>query len=848
MKTKLGVFLSIVLLSSVSLCQSPEIQHASLGQSQPTLEQFANLPLSFEINQGQTAPEVRFLSRGAGYQLFLTSNEAVMTIGGLRQPDRRRPASTGTPAPNPVSVLRMKLVGSNPSAKVEGKEELDGKSNYFLGNDPRNWRTNVAQYARVQYHDIYPGIDLVYYGNQGQLEHDFVVAPGVDVSRIRLSVAGATKMAIDDRGSLVMKLASGDVQLKKPTVYQEIAGTRHEVPAQYLLADNQVSFSLGAYDKGHAVVIDPVLSFSTFLGGNADEAGPNVSIAVDTAGNTYIGGDTRSFNYPTTAGSVQPTFGGSLSICDQFFASLCGDAVITKINAAGTAIVYSTYLGGNSADAIYGLVVDAAGNVYVSGVTESTNFPVTPGAFQQSFGGANCPGYLTCGDAFVTKLNPTGSGLVYSTYLGGSDNEYSEGIAVDTAGNAYITGTTASVDFPTTPGVFQPNPGGSGDAFVTKLNAVGSKLLYSSYLGGSSGETGFDIKVDSLGHAFVTGSTGSADFPTTSNAYQTHNAGNDDIFATVVSANGAKLVYSTYFGGSDRDWAYGSNLDAQGNYYLTGFTASADFPVTPGAFQTTFGGGICNAWYSVNCSDAYVVKLATSKSGAASLVYSTYLGGSAEEQAPSIVVDTQGNAYVTGWSASVDFPLVNPIQALNHGQDDVIVAKLNPTGSALVYSTFLGGSNFEIGSWIALDTAGNAYVTGYTQSTDFPTTPKAIQPIFGGGSRDLFVVKIGAANAPGVSFVPVSLAFSGQTVGTVSPPQIVVVNNVGSAPLRIRSIQTAGNFSQTNTCGSTVAGGGSCAVSIIFSPSSAGSTSGTLSISDNAVGSPQKLVLTGIGK
>jgi len=848
MKTKVVTLLLVTLLASTVAAQVPgAVKFSSSGQSQQTLQQFAKLPLSFEINEGQTAPEVRFLSRSAGYQLFLTANEAVMMVGGTSQPDRRRP-NQPIQAPTPASVLRMKLVASNQSSKVEGREELEGKSNYFIGNDPAKWRTNVSQFAKVQYHNVYPGIDLLYYGNQGQLEHDFVIAPGADLKRIHLAIDGPAEMAVDNQGSLLMKLANGNVQLKKPVVYQQIAGMRREVTAQYVVAENDVSFSVGKYDKRYALVIDPVLTYSTFLGGTGDEGGPNVSIAVDSAGNAYVAGDTRSFDYPTTAGSVQTAFGGSPSICDQFFPSLCGDAMITKINPSGTAIVYSTYLGGNNADAIYGLVVDAGGNVYASGLTESTNFPVTPGAFQQNFGGANCPGYATCGDAFVTKINSTGSALVYSTYLGGSDNDYCEGLAVDSAGNAYVTGPTQSVDFPTTPGVFQPAYGGSGDAFVSKLNAVGSKLLYSTYLGGSSGDDGFDIKVDAAGRAYIAGETNSFDFPITSTAYQSHVAGDDDIFATVVSANGAKLVYSTYLGGSGKDWAYGSAVDSTGNFYLTGYTASSDFPVTGGAFQTTFGGGICNTWYGVNCSDAFIAKLSTSKSGAASLVYSTYLGGSKEDQAPSIAVDSQGNAYVTGWSASVDFPLVNPIQALNHGQDDVMVAKLDPTGSSLLYSTFLGGSNFELGSWIALDQAGNAYVTGYTQSTDFPTTPRALQPVFAGGRNDLFVLKLSSNNAAGVSFVPVSLAFSPQTVGTVSPQQTVVLNNVGSAALRITSIQTTGNFSQTNTCGASVAGGGSCAVSITFSPSTAGNRSGTLSVTDNASGSPQKLVLSGIGK
>jgi len=424
MKINLVTFLCLVLLASTSLGQSSRgIRQADGVQSQRVLQQFATLPLSFEINQGQAAPEVRFVSKGDGYRLFLTSSEAVMMVGGMSPPERLHPAQRATQPSEALSVLRMKLVDSNDSAKVEGIDELEGKSNYFIGNDPSKWHTNVAQYAKVKYHNVYPGVDLVYYGNQGQLEHDFVIAPGADVHRIRFSIDGASQLSLDRQGALNLTLSVGIAQLRKPTVYQEIAGTRHEVNADYVLARNEVSFQIGDHDKRYALVIDPVLSYSTFLGGTGEEGGPNVSVAVDSAGNAYVAADSRSFDYPTTAGSVQPASAGSASICDQFFIELCGDAVLTKINPSGTAIVFSTYLGGNSADAIYGLVVDAAGNVYVSGLTESTNFPVTPGAYQQNFGGANCPGYQNCGDAFVTKINSTGSALVYSTYLGGGDND-----------------------------------------------------------------------------------------------------------------------------------------------------------------------------------------------------------------------------------------------------------------------------------------------------------------------------------------------------------------------------------------------------------------------------------------
>ena len=845
---RIAAFLFVISVAWTGFGQSPKtlgFSRSGPTEAKQVLQQFGNLPLSFEINRGQVSPEVRFLSRGAGYQLFLTSTEAVMTVGAAGQQDRFGWAGASVPA---VSALRMRLAGSNGSATIEGSKPLPGRTNYFLGNNPKEWRTNVEQFAEVRYHDVYPGVDLVYYGNQGRLEHDFVVAPGADAKRIRLSIEGAEKLTLDSHDALILQVASGELQLQKPVVYQEIAGARREVQGRYVLKGNEVGFEVGPYDHSRSLVIDPVLVYSSYLGGNEDEGGNSASVVVDAEGNAYIASTTQSLNYPTTTGSLQPIFGGAAPICDQFFYNMCGDAVVTKINATGTAIVYSTYLGGNSADATFGLAIDAADNVYVSGLTESTNFPVTAGVVQPIYGGGDCTGLVVCGDAFVTKINPAGSAIVYSTYLGGSGNEYSEGVAVDGEGNAYVTGETVSANFPTTPGAFQPTLGGEQDAFVTKLNATGTKLLYSSFLGGSNDEIGFDIKVDAAGRAHVTGFTGSTNFPTTSNAYQRQYAGDDDIFATVVNASGTQLLYSTYFGGSGKEWAYGSALDSAGNYYVTGFTGSSDFPVTPGAVQTVFGGGVCNAFYGVDCSDAFVVKLNPLSGGGVSLVYSTYVGGSNEDAAASIAVDALGDAYITGWSYSTDFPLVSPLQAINKGLGDAFVSKLNPAGTAFLYSTYLGGGNFEGGAWISVDQGGNAFVAGDTQSSDFPTTPGAFQPVFAGGKRDLFVAKIGSSSGPSLAFSPVSLAFNSQALGIASPSQVVIVHNVGSGPLGITSVQTTGDFSQTNTCGTSLAGGGSCAVSITFSPTVSGSRTGTLSVADNASGSPQTIVLAGTGR
>src|SRR5881396_1907639 len=435
-------------------------------------ESYGKLPLSFEVNRGQMDSDVKFFSRGSGYGIFITPTEAVLGLGSGSRRETKRPdalkrnASPNRPTgvagrPRRTSVLRMKLAGANPKPQLTGEEELPGKVNYFIGNDPKKWRTNVSTYAKVKYREVYPGIDLVHYGNHRQLEYDFVVAPGADPKAIKLGFEGAEKMEIDARGDLLLHTPEGDVRQHKPVIYQEFDGTRTEVSGSYSLSRrNQVSFEVGKYDRGRPLIIDPTLSYSTYLGGSGSDVGN--AIAVDSARNAYVTGATGSTDFPI-ASPFQAAIGGS------------SDAFVTKLNATGSALVYSTYLGGSSGDYGLGIAVDSAGNAYVVGDTDSTNFP-TANPFQAAIGGSS--------DAFVTKLNATGSGLVYSTYLGGSGGDYGLGIAADSSGNAYVVGDTNSTNFPTA-SPFQAAIGGSYDAFVTKLNAPGSALVYSTYLGGN---------------------------------------------------------------------------------------------------------------------------------------------------------------------------------------------------------------------------------------------------------------------------------------------------------------------------------------------------------------------------
>jgi len=716
---------------------------------------YGKLPLAFEANDGQADARVKFLARGRGYALFLTGNSAVLTL------------PKATDLPRPSTFLRMQLMGANVNAAVTGAEKLAGRSNYFIGNDPQQWRTNLPNYAEVKYAGVYPGVDLVYYGNQsGQLEYDFVVAPGADTSAIRFEIAansddgakGArrTPMRIAADGDLVVKVGGGEIRFHKPLVYQDVAdgiaasqGKDLRTPAGHrrlsqghfvLQASNEVRFALGPYDHSKALVIDPVLTYSTYLGGAGTVEG--LGIAVDAAGDAYVTGIADTIAFPV-ANALQPNPGGS------------GDAFVTKFNPAGSALIYSTYLGGSLADWGTAIAVDAAGNAYMTGTTQSSNFPtVNPvQPTNPTFNNAN---------AFVSKLNPTGSALVYSTYLGGATGGASgNAIAIDTSGNAYVAGLTAASDFPTVNALQTTNktsPPSTGTGFVAKYNAAGSALIYSTYLGGSVEDLVNGIAADSGGNAYVAGQTESADFPT-ANAFQA--ACHDcpaifNAFVSKINPAGSALVYSTFLAGSDTTIAEAIALDASGDAYVTGTTTSTDFP-TVNPLQATNRGS----------SNVFITKF--NPAGSA-LVYSTYLGGSgnSDDFGRGIAVDATGMAYVVGNTNTIDFPTVNPVQATNLGGvgiDTGFVANLNATGSALVYSTYLGGNSGDRAMAVAVDTSDNAYVTGWTMSADFPTTANVFQPALS-GTENAFVAKFPAGAAPPPApTVTISVAPTTITVG-----------------------------------------------------------------------------------
>lgn len=667
-----------------------------------TLNGYGQLPVSFEPNLGQANARFDFIARGAGSSVLLSSNSVVL---GLQK--------NGSAAA--ADVLQMQLLGAS-SVAGAGLDPQAGVSNYAIGNDPSQWHTGIPDDGAVQYQKVYPGISVVYHGNQQQLEYDFVVAPGANSGLIQLSFQGQKSLALDAQGNLVIHAANGDVIEQAPVVYQTINGTRHTVAGRYVLENaGRVGFAVAGYDASQPLTIDPVLSYSTYLGGSGTDGG--FGIAVDAGGEAYIVGRTLSPDFPLLNAAQTASNGNK-------------EAFIAKLNASGTALLFSTYLGGSGNSEALNVAVDSAGNAYVTGDTQSSDFP-TLNAFQTKYGGGRQ-------NAFAAKLSSSGT-LLYSTYLGGSSFDEGLAIAVDQGGNAYITGDTQSTDFPTA-NALQPSFGGgpppyAGDAFLTKLNAAGNGLVYSTFLGGSANDIGEDVVVDSAGDAFVAGGTTSTDFPTLNAVQQTNAGGIFDAFVAEINPAGSALIYSTYLGGSGEDVAYGIGIDASGNTYVDGYTGSSNFP-TVNAVQPANRGG----------TDAFAAKLSP---GGTSLLYSTYLGGGSIDFASGIAVDAAGDAYIAGSTGSQDFPTVNPAQSSIGGGVDAFVTEINPQGTALVYSTFVGGIGNDFGNRVAVDTAGNAYVVGETGSIDFPVA----NPVQGSnrGGDDAFVAKIGTQNGPPIN-------------------------------------------------------------------------------------------------
>jgi len=789
---------------------TPAITSATRARINST---YAALPLAFEANQGQVDPQVKYLARGNGYTLFLTANDAVISLYSPaenpeltadRSIDKHKPRGSRSKSTQKLStaVVRMHLVNGNSPTQIAAADRLPGKINYYIGNDPSKWRTDVGQYARVSYQDVYPGVNMAFHGAQRQMEFDFVVAPGANSAPIRLGFSGARKISTDDSGNLVLYSPAGTLMLHRPVAYQQQNNARQPVDARFVLkANNQVGFALGPYDQSRELVIDPSVTYATYLGGTAEDDG--LGIAVDSTGNAYVTGQTQSKDFPTVGGVAPNKNAGGF------------DAFVTKISADGSTLEYSTYIGGNGNDSGNAIALDASGDAFVTGGTLSTNFPTSPGAFQTSLRGTL--------NAVVFELSSNGGSLIYSTYLGGNGVDVASGIAADTTG-AYVAGSTSSTNFPTHLPI-QPKIAGTLNGFVTKLNPNGTALVYSTYLGGGSDDAALAIAVDSSGRAYVTGVAQNPKFPTTPGAFQTKcgtdgtcNGGLDDAFVTVYNPGGTAFVYSTFLGGSNTDEGFAIAVDSAGDAYVTGLTKSnTDFPLKS-AVQPTFGGGN---------QDAFVTEL--NPTGSA-LVYSTYLGGNQDDAGTGIAVDAGKNAYLVGETNSSNFPTVSPTQGTPGGLNDAFVTEIKTSGSQITFSTYLGGSLNEntasagVGPQgaIAVDSAGaNIYVTGNTASSDFPThSPE--QSAFG-GVIDAFVVKIAqSSTAPGFTI-------AATTPAAVSP---------GSAGTSTVTLTSLNGYALPVTLSCAVSGGGSpapsCSAAGSFStnpatPTSAGVTS-TLTI------------------
>ncbi len=680
-----------------------------------------NLPLYFIKNTGQLDGRVIYYEKGARHATYFTQEGLVLSLS--RGPGKTNPESADQIK---TEALRLSFVGGKKDSAVTAGKKMPGRVNYFVGNDRSRWRTNVPTFGEVTYKNVYENIDIRFYGTGRNIEHDVIVRPGGDPSLVRLAYKGIKGLELTPGGDLRVRLEEGEIIEKRPLVYQEIKGTRKIIESGYRIIENKdgrfvYGFDLASYDRTRELVIDPVLVYSTYLGGSEDDSGAD--IAVDTAGNIYVTGNTKSPDFPVK-NPIQGTIGGGGSFWEDVF--------VTKTDPSGSTLIYSTYLGGFLGDFGNAITVDATGNAYITGTSSSPDFPLvspiqgTKGIFE---------------DAFVVKLNASGSAIIYSTFLGGNYSDFGRDIAIDASGAAYITGKTGSSDFPLVNPIAGGLPPGGPyppDAFVAKINPAGTALVYSTYLGGSSFDEGKGIAVDTTGAAYITGSTSSSDYPAV--AAMQLSTGGWDAFISKIDPSGTALVYSTYLGGTSIERGEDIAADSSGAAYVTGETSSSDFPLVSPIEGYHTGTGY---------DDVFIAKV--NPSGSA-LVYSTCLGGSSPDHVNAIAIDSAGNAYVTGYTWSTDFTVVNPVQGVyGGGYSDAFVAMVDASGSSFTYSTYLGGGDQEEGMGIAADNAGNTYVTGWTKSQDFPLE-SPLQGVKNGGvfTSDAFVSKIDGTPPPPV--------------------------------------------------------------------------------------------------
>lgn len=744
MKTIFGAGLAVVL----AVFQLPAQTALNAG----------NLPLSFEANRGQADATAPFIAHGQNSEFLLSATGAQLVL-------RNSSGQTAT--------TRMQFAGANPSARISGDAALPGKVNYFIGNQPVQWQSGVPTFAKVCVDNLYPGVNVVYYGNGRQLEYDFNLAPGIDPQTIAIHFDGAEKISVNPQGELVVSLNGGEIIQHSPLAYQNVGAIRHEIAGSYKILDaHTATFAVDSYDYNLPLVIDPILSYSTYFGGNGSDIAH--AIAVDTNGCIYIAGETLSTLFTkVSAGGFQTNFHGG---------SVVGDAFVAKFDNTGRTNLYFTYLGGSDNDAAYGLAVDGSGNAFITGGTESADFPTNHPLFGRIGGQPLSQGFYLP-DVFVAELNPTGSALLYSTYLGGSSQDIGKAIAVDVAGNAYVTGYTSSTNFPVTTNALQNKLlcpsilAYNNNAFVTEISAYGTNLNYSSYLGGTNYDQASGIAVDPNGFVYVTGFTASTNFPTTNalagfqylngstNAIPFNTTPSYDAFVCKFQPGLSNWVYSTFLGGTNSDAATGIAADGSGNAYVVGWTTSTNLVAIltnnfPGAYAGFIANGLTNntaVGYSITTNSF----LAEINSSGTALRHVAVFGGveqglASSDQASGVALDAAGDIFVVGSTTSTNFPvtaasLVGSLHATNasagyFGYSDVFVTVFKADWTGLLYSTYLGGALNDFGNAIATDGAGNAYVAGQTFSTDFPSF-NAYQPALNSssalyGTSDAFLAKI----------------------------------------------------------------------------------------------------------
>jgi hypothetical protein len=838
------------------------------------------LPVSFEENRGQFDSRINFVSRAEEYGLFISAVKAtIVHHGKARVSDGADPSSVVAALANSEvptrSVMELSWRGANPRVRPRGAGMQTGESNYLIGKDPRKWQRHVPRYDRVKLAGLYPGIDLAYHGAESRVELDYTLAPHADPKAIQIGIGGPSLVSLDASGNLSISSAGDEMLLLPPVAYQEKSGRREIVRARYVLADShRVGFELGEYDRSRPLVIDPILAFAATFG-----TGSNSSIisdvTLDSTGNIYLTGTTCDTNYPTTSGAFQISGGSNTAVN-------CYDAFVTKLNPTATELVYSTYLGGQTSDDFGSrLLVDTAGEATVTGATTSTDFPTTAGAYQTSLkiGTCNYSAILKnkpCSDAFLLKLSADGSTLVYSTLFGGERIEIPAGLTQDSNGNSYISGGTNSIVLPVSSNSYSSTYGGgttcqSGqvpcfDGFIAKISADGTQLLASTYLGGSDDDYASAVALDTTGSVFVTGTTDSINFPTTAGAYLTTHTGpvqTRDAYLAKFDSNLHTLQYSTYFGGSADDVSLKLRLDSSGAAYITGSTLSPDLPTTTGAYQTTYKGapaGTIDCGIALDsgllaqptCGDVFVAKIDPSKTGAAQLVFSTYLGGSSNDFAYNLALDSQKNVWVTGDTNSADFPTTPDAYFSPSSLGGLFLSELKSDGTQLLFSTMLSRVPFSsaLALGITIDSFDDVYVAGQGNISPTPGT-------YASGSNLYVMEFVPGLARPGVQLSANSISFPGLTtpVGATTAPQSVTVTNNGTATLHMAisllppqvGTSNSGQFSEYDNCGSTLAAHANCTINAIYQPVDATGNpdTGTIQILDDAPGAPHIVTLSG---